>query len=233
MKKNIAMRVAAILFILTMISTCAFSTTFAKYVTRGSATDTARVAKWGVELTVKEGTDDSTGTNFFVKAYDGTVESSTDDLVAPGTGNSTGITFTLTGTPEVDAKIEFEMTVTSDVYLAAANGYKDWTTANTTDTFNLDADYYPVIFTLTQGGVPKVTGNLAAVEAYLEGAEASKTIQANNPVDVVYVLTWAWAYNGNDKADTLLGQIIANKDTVANSSVNVNFNITCTVTQID
>ena len=33
MKKNIAMRVAAILFILTMISTCAFSTTFAKYVT--------------------------------------------------------------------------------------------------------------------------------------------------------------------------------------------------------
>ena len=233
MKKNIAMRVAAILFILTMISTCAFSTTFAKYVTSGSATDTARVAKWGVELTVKEGTDDSTGTNFFVKAYDGTVESSTDDLVAPGTGNSTGITFTLSGTPEVDAKIEFQMTVNSDVHLPAGNGYKDWTTANTTDTFDLAADYYPVVFTLKQDGVTKVTGNLAAVEAYLEGAEASKTIEANHPVDVEYVLTWAWAYEVNNQADTLLGQIVAGKDSVANSSVNVGFNITCTVTQVE
>ena len=50
MKKNIAMRVAAFLFILTMISTCAFATTFAKYTTKGEATDSARVAKWGVTI---------------------------------------------------------------------------------------------------------------------------------------------------------------------------------------
>ena len=52
MKKNIAMRVAAFLFILTMISTCAFATTFAKYITSENSTDTARVAKWGVTVEV-------------------------------------------------------------------------------------------------------------------------------------------------------------------------------------
>ena len=49
MKNNIAMRMAAILFIITMISTCAFSSTFAKYVTTGSSSDSARVAKWAFE----------------------------------------------------------------------------------------------------------------------------------------------------------------------------------------
>ena len=43
------MRMAAILFIITMISTCAFSSTFAKYVTTGSSSDSARVAKWAFE----------------------------------------------------------------------------------------------------------------------------------------------------------------------------------------
>ena len=50
MKKNIAMRIAAFLFVLTMISTCAFATTFAKYTTNGSSSDEARVAKWGVTV---------------------------------------------------------------------------------------------------------------------------------------------------------------------------------------
>ena len=40
MKNNIAMRMAAILFIITIISTCEFSSTFAKYVTTGSSSDT-------------------------------------------------------------------------------------------------------------------------------------------------------------------------------------------------
>ena len=50
MKKNKLMRAASILLVATLISTCAISGTFAKYVTTGSATNTARVAKWGVEL---------------------------------------------------------------------------------------------------------------------------------------------------------------------------------------
>ena len=48
--KNYLMRIASILFIVTLISTCCVSGTFAKYVTSASASDTARVAKWGVSI---------------------------------------------------------------------------------------------------------------------------------------------------------------------------------------
>ena len=47
------MRIKRILFTLlvaVMISTCAISGTFAKYVTEATGTDTARVAKFGVEV---------------------------------------------------------------------------------------------------------------------------------------------------------------------------------------
>ena len=47
MKKNRIMRVFSVLLALTLISTCAISGTFAKYVTRAEGEDAARVAKWG------------------------------------------------------------------------------------------------------------------------------------------------------------------------------------------
>ena len=53
MKKNKMMRIASVLLVAVLISTCAISGTFAKYVTRAEGTDTARVAKWGILLTVE------------------------------------------------------------------------------------------------------------------------------------------------------------------------------------
>lgn len=50
MKKNNTMRVAAGLAIAALLSTCLVSGTYAKYVTDGTATDSARVAKFGVEV---------------------------------------------------------------------------------------------------------------------------------------------------------------------------------------
>ena len=51
MKKNRMMRLASILLVATLMSTCTISGTFAKYVTTASGSDTARVAKWGVTVT--------------------------------------------------------------------------------------------------------------------------------------------------------------------------------------
>ena len=51
MKKNTMMRIASVLMVAVLLSTCAISSTFAKYVSSDSATDTARIAKWGVEVT--------------------------------------------------------------------------------------------------------------------------------------------------------------------------------------
>lgn len=55
MKKNKMMRAASALLIAVLLTTCAVSGTFAKYTTSETGSDTARVAKWGVEVTA-EGT---------------------------------------------------------------------------------------------------------------------------------------------------------------------------------
>ena len=50
MKKNKSMRAAGGLMIATLLSTSIVSGTYAKYVTSDSAKDSARVAKFGVEV---------------------------------------------------------------------------------------------------------------------------------------------------------------------------------------
>ena len=47
MKKNTMMRVASALLVAVLLTTCAISGTFAKYVSSAETSDTARVAKWG------------------------------------------------------------------------------------------------------------------------------------------------------------------------------------------
>lgn len=145
MRKNRTMRVAALLLALTLITSCFVGGTFAKYTTSGSATDTARVAKWGIEMTV-------TGDGAFAEEYDGTVKTSvaSENLVAPGTKNETGMSFSISGTPEVAFRLTATMgSDAEDVFLKAADSYLDYTTSNNaTDTFKLEKTYYPVVFTL-------------------------------------------------------------------------------------
>ena len=52
MLKNKYLKLAAILLILCMVTTCGISGTLAKYTTGGTATDSARVAKWILLLPV-------------------------------------------------------------------------------------------------------------------------------------------------------------------------------------
>ena len=52
MKKNVMMRLASFLLVAVLISTSAISGTYAKYVTTAEGKETARVAKWGVQVGV-------------------------------------------------------------------------------------------------------------------------------------------------------------------------------------
>ena len=54
-KKNWTLRAAVLMLALVLITSCFVGGTFAKYVTSGSGTDSARVAKFGV--TVKANVD--------------------------------------------------------------------------------------------------------------------------------------------------------------------------------
>ena len=50
MKKNKMMRLASAVLVCTLLTTSVISGTFAKYTSTSSASDNARVAKWGVTL---------------------------------------------------------------------------------------------------------------------------------------------------------------------------------------
>lgn len=162
MKKNWTTRVAVALLALTMITSCFVGSTFAKYVTKAEGTDNARVAKWGILLTV-EG-------NAFATQYEAedqdyidaggeysVVASNGAQVVAPGTNSEqVGQTLvgTVSGTPEVATRYAMTGTVT-DVVLPA-DTYTDYTnlvkaedgTYGYTDTFTLEKDYSPIKWNL-------------------------------------------------------------------------------------
>lgn len=121
MKKNKALRAASALLVLTLLTTSIIGGTFAKYTTSDSAADTARVAKFGVLVTVSGSlfadsykdtpATDNTAT---VIAYNRSATADGDDVVAPGTRNDTGIKFGLSGTPEVSTKVKYEVADTTE-----------------------------------------------------------------------------------------------------------------------
>ena len=246
MKKNIMMRVASVLMVAVLLSTCAISGTFAKYVSSSHATDSARVAKWGVEFVV--------GSDLFDTSYDThdeyytqmtlSVKSDDDDnLVAPGTSGD-GFTFATTGTPEVSYRVTFA------------------TTADTTpETVFLGSSdtYYPVTFTLKFNGsnvdiasqdIATVLATVANCTYYFDVTDGMYYVSIDNgttwsdPQDTAPTLelSWNWEFfvnNATDVKDTALGNLAADKpvDGYTNDGTDYNldvaFDITVTATQID
>lgn len=119
MKKNIMMRLASILLIAVLMSTCAISGTFAKYATETNGSASARVAKWSfkvgdtVDITEESFTFDLGQT---ITETDGSTESDveTDDggdlLLAPGTQGSFDIVLQNTSEVTAQYKVEFDKT---------------------------------------------------------------------------------------------------------------------------
>ena len=206
MKRNTILRVSAILLVLTLLSTCVISGTFAKYTTSANADDDARIAKWGV---VVEATAEA-----FTENDDDTVISfvSGENVLAPGTdGNLCGLT--ITGQPEVAVKID----ATAELELT------DWA---------VDSAYYcPLVITV---GNTEFKGNdYADAEAFEKAVEdaivaeiAKASVDPNTNLADAVAVTWAWAYEGNDDVkDTALGN--------ATTPAKISIAVSVTVTQID
>ncbi len=237
MKKNKMMRLASILLVLTLLSTCAISGTFAKYVTSDSATDTARVAKWGVTASITNDPMFSTTYASDTSGYtDNTVVSSgSEKLVAPGTKNDTGVSFTIGGAPEVAVKVEAVFTATKDVKLAAGTYTDNPTTGDLVeDPYTLAKDYTPVKYTLTKDGTKVVDGKtLADVATYINALSGDYAANTGlSAINGTYKLTWAWDYsNGDDVADTILGN--AAVTAISGASTEIAYSLSITITQID
>ncbi len=229
-------RVLVALLALTLVTSCFVGGTFAKYIVSDNTSDSARVAKFGVNVFAS---GDEMFTNVYAdengdSGFTNTVESDVK-VVAPGTADADGVKFAITGTPEVAVDVTIAIADgAKDVFLKAGT-YDDVTTGDDSDEYVLAADYYPVKWTLTnKAGDKLVDGKtLADIETAIE-AEAAK-YPAGTTFDELYTITWAWAFEQDDKADTILGDIIAGTYTTdaANYCTDIDYDLTITVTQID
>lgn len=220
MKQNKIFRLSAILLVLTLLSTCVISGTFAKYTTNKTATDSATVAAWGIKLTVETDAKLYDDNNTAVDEVLSKVVKA-NNLAAPGTYQKLA-TVTLTGTPEVAYKI----TVVVDLKL------ENW---------KIGTDVYcPIVFTvdgteIKLGGAITDTEKLeTAVENAIKNAIAGdesgiKTYDAGVAVpgtaaDAV-LIDWTWAFEGDNVKDTELGNAAA--------KATIGFSLSVTVEQVD
>lgn len=233
MKKNVMMRVASLLMVCVLATTCGISGTFAKYVTSGEAQDSARVAKFGVVIT-------ASGKEAFATTYNdtasGTQVVSTEKVVAPGThGDLAGLT--ITGSPEVVVLVEVAATLTLENWMIDADG----------DPATPDVEYCPIVFTIdgetygTGDGViipdhqsDDIADLIADIEALFDNSGTE--VAVGTPLDSTYDfdISWAWDFNtagtGDfDKFDTALG----NWELNGKAKPTISFAVEATVTQVD
>ena len=239
MKKNMMMRLASVLLIAVLMSTCAISGTFAKYVTSDSGSDTARVAKFGVEVNndgslfledyAKNDSSYTLGTN--------TVESVDSwNVIAPGTTWS-NTDVVLSGQPEVAVKVTYEITT-----LTVSGDWKD----------DLSVEYFPIIFNVAgkdyyigmDSTVDSIDTLIAAVKTAVAGY--SKTYEPNTDLSTKATdaldITWRWEFDGAATGATLNGYQTDERDTdigdkaakaTAGNELKIELAIKTTVTQID
>ena len=220
-KKNVLMRSAGLLLVLVLVTSCFVGSTFAKYTVGGTGSDSARVAKFGVNVTAngtmfaREYATDDRSAGTIIKSV-----ISTDKVVAPGTkGNMASMT--LTGTPEVAVRVGY-----------AVNKFelKGWTTDGTTE-------YCPLVFTVGTASYKIGDAGITSVSDLQDKVKAaitaySKDYEANTDLSGVGAdslkVSWAWAFEGDDAKDTALGSRAAE-----DKAATVELEITTTVTQID
>lgn len=220
MKKNKIMRIAAGLLVAVILTTCAISGTFAKYVTSTPGSDSARVAKFGVTVTGNADTFKETyAKDNMGFTLDANTVVSTEDVVAPGTGGSMAA-FTLSGTPEVAVNVAFTGALElGDKWVDSTSAY-----------------YCPIEITVsgnTFKGTDFTSADLFEAAVNDEIANYSKDYAANT-TDLSTIgadapaISWAWAFEGNDIKDTYLGDQAA-----AGNAATISLSVTATVTQID
>lgn len=207
MRKNKTMRLAALLLVLTLITSCFVGGTFAKYTsTADNGTgDVVKVAKWEIIYKVGDNEVDIAENetisfdlfNTILDTKDSNAEGDvSENLIAPGTKGS----FALSVQNKSEVTAEYEIT------LAAAEANGD----------------IPIKYSLDQTDWKDDIADL----------ELSNTLEIGAVADP-YTVYWQWVYTGGtdalDEKDTDLG--IAAQDTTKVPSITVTASITAT--QVD
>lgn len=173
MTKNKMMRIASVLLVAVLLSTCAISGTFAKYVTEAQSQDSARVAYWGFKDTT------FTIEDLFSTSYageDGKVLG-TADVIAPGTTNF--VTFSFQPQNATAPEVAYKITVDTEGSQCA-----DDIVANTNIQWKLDDGEWGTFADL-----------LTAIEALSRETVAAGTFDASWGATSTHTISWQWLIN--------------------------------------
>lgn len=218
--KNKALRLASCLLIAVLLTTCAVSGTFAKYVTGTTGTDKARVAYWGF--------DQKASLDFKLFDYTDTnvVSANDDKVIAPGTKASTTFSFGYTDNTAKSItapEVAYELTVEVDKHNSVTteldnNSSFTWTLQKGNETAQTFQKLDDLI-----AAIKLLSGDASGKKKY----EAGKLPDAFTSADEIYTIGWEWAFGtgANDTADTTLGNMA--------DLENIELTITITATQVD
>lgn len=244
-KKNVTLRAAAVLFALALITSCFVGGTFAKYVTNGTGTDTARVAKFGVKVEANgtmfaEQYDTDKEAKTVVSSRVGVAEGKKDNVVAPGTSGKM-VSMKLSGQPEVDVHVNYAPTVT------LSDNWKD-----------KDNNFYCPLqikvngimvdghrFTDKQQFVDEIVKAIVNHQKNNVVYKAGTDLSTDTVGDNALTISWAWPFEtatsddptpetaaaekaANNVKDTYLGDQAA-----LNNAAAIEISVVTTVTQVD
>lgn len=213
MKKK--MTVLAGLVLTVVLSMGSVAGTYAKYISSVDSSDEARVAAWGLGVTVSTRdlfADSYTAGNKKIAASE-----NGDNILAPGLEGYYDFQFTGTA-PEVAYKLSVDLDGTEY-------------TGGTDELRELLED--SILFTLEDSHGNAVNSNLenkvlSVFIDQLEAYYADKKFEAGTALDnETYTIHWSWPFEaGYDEDDTTLG------DAAATTDIKLNFNVKVTAQQI-
>lgn len=234
------MRVAGLLLALVLVTSCFVGGTFAKYVTSDTGSDSARVAKFGVEITAngatfaKEyATDDKSVSGTIAKSV---VSSDGSKLVAPGTkGNM--VSMTLTGTPEVAVRVQYTATLTlNDKWKDADDNFYCPLQFKIPAYSAEDHDWVNVVvdgtkFKDAQALSREVESKISAFSATYEAGTPLKNLTAEN--HKAPSVSWEWPFQHEDGSDIDTKDTYLGDQAAEGKAAEIQLTVVTTVTQID
>lgn len=237
MKNNRIMKAAGALLVLVLVTSCFVGSTFAKYTTAGTGTDSARVAKFGVKIEANGSTfakEYATDDQHVAGTITKSVVSTTDKVIAPGTKGEMA-RMAITGTPEVAVQVNYSASVTLSDNWTDADGnfycplqikipYNDPDFGATTATIDGSS------FTNKEAFIREIENRINSFSAnYNPGTDLS-TITTDGSL-LAPSVSWEWPFSVNaehDVKDTYLGDQAAE-----GNAASIMLQVTTTVTQID
>ncbi len=205
MKKTKFLILIGILELLIVIIVITFEGTYAKYITSGKGSDSARVARWNINTTnnIKD---------LFASSYTNIIDGTEEQgVIAPGTSGT--YFFTISGDVETSYTLSIVASGTDDVN-GAIKEYNPIKYSFTKPNTGNDKDKKP---TITIDGMT-FEELKKAINDIDDGSQIHEAGVLNGDI---YTIGWKWEADGDNEKDTLLGNLVSTENKTINLSVNI------------